>query len=132
MVETHVTGLASLWLARFYQRESMPCVAGITGGIAEHGTLRSELRDFFCGFQTDFVATATALHSFDERHWLLVNGWHGPHRCPGGSMFAFAELRQSVIMAPATGLCSQDLNLVEVRSRLMCSAVTVGAVNFGP
>jgi hypothetical protein len=63
MVESHVAGLAGLWLLGLNDRKSVSRMAGVARRMAEHAAFILELRNGFFILQAKLVAAAAALHA---------------------------------------------------------------------
>ena len=87
MVKTHVARLARLRLPCFLDRESVACMAYITGSGAESRAGLSQILYLGFGFYTNLVASAATLFTVNERFRLLRGGWHCRHAQPSDSVF---------------------------------------------
>lgn len=130
MVESHMTGLASLRLPGFDGAEYMAGMAGVTGGKSETSAFLLKIRHVFLAFQTDLVATPAALHSFHQGHRLPVSRGHGLHGRPGLCVFTGAELVPSNLVAHAAAIRLNGNDLVNIIIRHMGCAVTNNTGNL--
>lgn len=121
MIESHVTGPASLRRPCLFQGEGVPSMAGIAGRIPKPLAGLRQSRNLFRRFDPNFMASSAALHPFRHGHGLIVNCWHGFHRGPGDRVLALLELLQAVCVALPTGLGCRYLCF---RSVLGCGVVT--------